>query len=244
MKIPIILFYSIFFCFIFGVGSSSPVCAQFNTVMNDNIQLKHGYSVHVHGSETDCIDCGKKDVNTITIVKNGTIIFQDSTDWHSGRARRMPYPILLHFDSTHDELLTSTREDGIIRLIIKNGEVVKIDSLPRFDGAFFDKSSGGPLIFSSGFKDINYWWNDDTMNTYIPQFFTLTTKSLLFDTSLTRSVQRDLLGKYCGFHVSSLYSFQSPESQIAKFKRAYNRNRKSLHYLTSKELQSFLENEF
>jgi hypothetical protein len=232
-----IFFFSALFYFGFAEVKSL-VYAQIPIRVNQLTKLKYGYSVHVLGDEDDCIDCGKKDINTITVYKNGTIIFTDSTAWYSGGGKT--YPLLLHFDSDRDELLISTRNDVLIRLTVKSSHVMKVDSLPYFEGAFLDPSNNRQLIFRGPDISLGYqlWFEDTTP--YRPElYYKLTSNSLILDTSMTESVNRQIYSKFYGFNGSDALSFSS-----SKIGKAWNRVKKRQHYLSTKALHAIIDNEF
>ena len=187
------------------------VNAQFGQRIHDSIPLRFGYCLLIRGYETDCVDCGGNDVNTLTLMKDHKKVFGDTNNQY---IKDEVYPLLLHFGMGHDEILLRFGDapslDEVIRLFIKDNSLVKIDTLPSFDRGASDLAGDGKPRFAA-IWDLRQEWDDSLgvqLTTYEPiLYYKLTDLGLILDSTMTRSANKRIYGKFYGYEPTEEKSF-------------------------------------
>jgi hypothetical protein len=205
-----------------------------------NLKLRYGYSVQVF-PEINCFE-GCNDLNRLIVFKNGRTIFKDSTHQYSLDKGEI-YPLLLHFNCHHNEILLSA-DNNVIRLNFESNQVPKIDTLPYFGGAVRDSAS---LIFTTRhFDDFAEVLDVDTTDSckliYDPfLIYRLTKHALTLDSDATEGFNLLIYRHFYGFARSDSVSF----SLIRVIEKWADRKEHLDHlYLHPKTLHAILNNEF
>ncbi len=154
------------------------------------------------------------------LSKRGRTIFLDTTgieytDWSA------VYPLALHFDQDHDEILLVTgvgRElAGVIRLLVKGESVMSIDTLPFFIRGASDLGSDGKARFA-GTWEFDEEWTDSLgirRTTYNPiLYYLLSGKGLKIDSAMTEAVNERIYGKFRGYDYIESYPLPVSDLQL------------------------------
>jgi hypothetical protein len=159
------------------------------------------------------------------LTRNNTTIFADSslTEYEFGNKL---FPIIIKTGDNSFELLFEINDrpnkNYLKRLFIKDNKLEKQDKLPTFEGNPIDVNHDGIEEYV-GFWDYSQVWGaNNNITAYNPiLFYSLTTKGLMIDSSLTRERNEVIYGKFLGFAFSEKH--EQPTSVIEIFENELKR---------------------
>jgi hypothetical protein len=156
--------------------------------------------------------------NYLEIFQNGKMIFKDTTLTEYTLEDSL-YPKLYDFKN-HLELLIEINnrpnKNEIYRFFIKEGKLVKIDTLPSFLTTPKDLDNDKKLEYA-GFWDYGEVWGDPIEVTdYNPiVFYEITENGIKLDSLTTISVNTNIYGKFYGFYFNE--QIEIPYKKDSKF---------------------------
>jgi hypothetical protein len=125
--------------------------------LHSSLQLRLGYKVVIDEPWFEDVDYDSL-ISSLKLMKGGKTIFTDTNEYYSWEKDEL-YPLVLHFGSDHDEILLKYYDklptENVLRLFIKDGSVVKVDTLPSFWGPSDFAGDGKPRF--AAFWDYGKW---------------------------------------------------------------------------------------